>query len=388
MQRTRGCCQELQKTKKKVATLAAGVNRQSSTAPRGFLHEFSVFFAGRAPVRKTSRAAVPMLSETKNAPGAAGSPLRLGAFCRRYEASDFVIQRRLQEGTHATVYAAVFRPTQHVFALKVFIKADMDEPALVENEARIHRKLTPHPYIVAFYGFIETDREIALVLECAEHGDLFEWLQQADAQARSAAHLLAITRQLVQAVQHCHANGVVHCDIKLENIFIDAAGVPKLGDFGLAADALSPLHTRARGTYETIAPEMLQPVAQTTPAADMWSLGATLYEMFGGCAPFCVEQDAEATAARTKDKDHTMLRRLQAAEYLKWPEGLKRLPWMQQVIEALLVADPKARHTAEQLLQLPALQAPTAQSVHAAPTQPVRFKSHSFAASSRNSGSG
>lgn len=314
-----------------------------------------------------------MSSETKTSAATLTFP-QLGVFCRRFDASDFVVQRRVQEGTYASVYAAVFRPTQHVFALKVFVKANMDEPALVENEARIHHKLTPHPHIVAFYGFIETEREIALVLEYAEHSDLFEWLRQSDGYARSSRRLLATTRQLVQAVQHCHANGVVHCDIKLENILIDAAGVAKLGDFGLAADASSPLHARARGTYETIAPEMLQSVAQTTPAADMWSLGATLYELFSGYSPFYVEEEtpttAQAAAALTKQKNEAMLLKMQAGEYLKWPERLQRLPLVQQVIEKLLVADPTARLTADQLLQQPALQAPTPAKTQVVVVQP------------------
>lgn len=152
-----------------------------------------------------------------------------------------------------------------------------------EAAARIH-----HPGIVHIYEIGENDGTPYLALEYLPGGTLADRLHGTPLPAKESARIL---EQLARAVQAAHAVGVVHRDLKPSNIFFSAAGVPKIGDFGLAkrmdVDA-SHTHTGAiMGTPSYMAPE--QAAGRTKeigPPADVYALGSILYELLTGHPPF------------------------------------------------------------------------------------------------------
>jgi WD40 repeat protein len=102
---------------------------------------------------------------------------------------------------------------------------------------------------------------------------------------RDAARLL---RTIAEAVDYAHRLGVLHLDLKPGNLLIDAGGVPRIADFGLARPLNQALEDRhVSGTPSYMAPEQARPDgAALSPATDVWALGAVLYEMLTGHPPF------------------------------------------------------------------------------------------------------
>lgn len=144
---------------------------------------------------------------------------------------------------------------------------------------------------------------IAQVYDVCSHGG--EWLiameyisgrslREALAEPLSPERFFALTLQLADAIQAAHAAGILHCDIKPENIMVTEQGFVKVLDFGLARMMAAPDATGATmsvpgkafaGTPGYIAPEVLRESAPTEQS-DIFSLGVVLYEMAGGQAPF------------------------------------------------------------------------------------------------------
>lgn len=108
--------------------------------------------------------------------------------------------------------------------------------------------------------------------------------------ALSDADAKPFVRQLLSAVAHVHACGIVHCDIKLENMLLDQNGHLKLCDFGLAT--VAPVGCRLRssrcGTSNYAAPESIFAIEYDGRAADMWSVGVSVFCMTRGRFPFLV----------------------------------------------------------------------------------------------------
>ncbi|MDG3003633.1 WD40 repeat domain-containing serine/threonine protein kinase [Paludisphaera mucosa] len=106
------------------------------------------------------------------------------------------------------------------------------------------------------------------------------------------AEAAALLEPIVRAVEHAHAKGVVHRDIKPSNIIIDASGKPYLTDFGLAKmfEQTMTLTLTAKdvlmGTPQYIPPEQVRNASRVDPRSDVYSLGATLYEMLAGRPPY------------------------------------------------------------------------------------------------------
>ena len=162
-----------------------------------------------------------------------------------------------------------------------------------EAGALAHLQHLQHPNIVTFYGVIESEGVVGLVLEYVGGGDLSrkirEWLQeQGCVPPRVAAELLA---KLARAMDFAHQQNVLHRDLKPSNILLTPEGEPKITDFGLAKMQVQfdPLATTSMvgtvvGTPAYMAPEQWQ--GRASLATDLYALGSILYEMLTGRRPF------------------------------------------------------------------------------------------------------
>ncbi|XP_068669704.1 DNA repair endonuclease UVH1-like [Aristolochia californica] len=152
-----------------------------------------------------------------------------------------------------------------------------------------HRTLR-HPNIVRFKEVLLTPTHLAIVMEYAAGGELFERICSA---GRFSEDELQQARfffqQLISGVSYCHSMEICHRDLKLENTLLDGSPTPRLKicDFGYSKSAL--LHSQPKSTVGTpayIAPEVLSRKEYDGKIADVWSCGVTLYVMLVGAYPF------------------------------------------------------------------------------------------------------
>ena len=206
-------------------------------------------------------------------------------------------RRLLGRGGMGVVYKARHRRLNRLVALKMLIAgayAGPPERARFQREAEAVASLH-HANIVAVYDVGDHEGCPYFTMELLEGGSLAQALAGTPQPARQAAALL-IT--LAEAVQAAHQAGIVHRDLKPANILLTAEGTPKVADFGLARHfegepALTLSGTRI-GTPSYMAPEQVSGKAGTIgPAADIYALGALLYEMLTGRPPFRGETAAE-----------------------------------------------------------------------------------------------
>lgn len=154
----------------------------------------------------------------------------------------------------------------------------------IRREIEIMSSLN-HPHIIAIHEVFENSSKIVIVMEYASRGDLYDYISQRQRLSeRDARHFF---RQIVSAVHYCHQNGVVHRDLKLENILLDANGNVKIADFGL-----SNLYHQGKflqtfcGSPLYASPEIVNGRPYTGPEVDSWSLGVLLYILVHGTMPF------------------------------------------------------------------------------------------------------
>src|SRR5262249_37803060 len=144
-----------------------------------------------------------------------------------------------------------------------------------------------HPHIVPIYEVGEHAGQHFFSMRLIEGGHLGENLQRYQGDPRAAARLVATA---ARAVHHAHHRGLLHRDLKPANILLDAQGAPHVADLGLArrvqGGATLSQSGAIVGTPSYMAPEQAAGRKDLTVAADVYSLGAILYELLTGRPPF------------------------------------------------------------------------------------------------------
>ena len=225
----------------------------------------------------------------------------------------YQILGELGQGGMGIVYQARQCSLQRLVAVKMIVAGlDADATARLrfQTEAQAVARLQ-HPNIVQIHEVGECDGRPFLSLEYVDGGNLLNRIAGMPQPERDAARLL---ETLARAVHSMHQRGILHRDLKPTNVLVTADDTPKISDFGLAKvlDAdLSPTQSETFfGTPSYMAPEQAGGDAKKIgPLADIYSLGAILYELLTGRAPF---QGATplATLAQVRDEEPVPPRRL------------------------------------------------------------------------------
>jgi serine/threonine protein kinase len=193
------------------------------------------------------------------------------------------------EGGMAAVYRAVDTRLGRDVAVKVLHpEYARDQPFLqrFQQEAEFAASLGAHPNIVAIYDIGQDDALHYIVMELVEGRDLKDVIRQRA--PLDVPEAFGIARQVASALAFAHQRGLVHRDVKPQNIMVTDAGNAKVTDFGIARSLSASQLTRTGmviGTAHYFAPEQAQgkPAA---PSSDIYSLGVVLYEMLTGHLPF------------------------------------------------------------------------------------------------------
>jgi serine/threonine protein kinase/tetratricopeptide (TPR) repeat protein len=225
---------------------------------------------------------------------------------------DHEILDEIARGGMGVIYRAREPHSGRIVALKCILayQGDSDQAlARFRREAETAARLD-HPNIVPIYHVGETaDGSPFFTMKYATNGSL---LQARDSLRQEPRQSVLLMAKVAQAVQYAHEQGVLHRDLKPGNILLDGRGEPLVSDFGLArCEEIASHLTRSLTSFGTpgyIAPEQADgPAAQLTPASDIYSLGAILFELLTGRAPFLgdnafgvMKQSAEKPAPKLR----------------------------------------------------------------------------------------
>lgn len=215
----------------------------------------------------------------------------------------YVIDSTLGRGSFGTAYRAHHRVLGRVFVIKRLHSQFAEDPVYVQKfiqEAQAIEKLRGCPNIVEIIDMTQTeDGQLILVMEAMEGGDLEALLRRTGPAPVDDALRYAL--QIAEALKAAHAAGLVHRDVKPENVLLGSDPKDaKLTDFGLVADrdSASPTSIVRGGSVGYAAPEQWQLSGKFLDGrADLYSLGVTLYRMLAGRLPY-----AESEIASWMDK--------------------------------------------------------------------------------------
>ena len=209
----------------------------------------------------------------------------------------YVVESVLGMGGMGVVFRARHLRLNRTVALKMALAgayAGTHERQRFQREAEAVAALR-HPNVVQVYDVGDSAGRPYFTMEFVEGGSLAQKLAGTPVPAREAAQLLA---ELTGAVHAAHAAGIVHRDLKPANVLLTSDGTPKISDFGLArrltGEAGLTRTGTAMGTPSYMAPEQARGAADAAgPPADVYALGAILYELLTGRPPFRAETGAE-----------------------------------------------------------------------------------------------
>ncbi len=208
----------------------------------------------------------------------------------------YKILEKLGEGGMGVVYLAEDTKLKRQVAIKFLpkqISTDTEERKRFEIEAQAAAALN-HPNIATIYSIEETDDQMFITMEYVKGKELKYLVETGHAPSLQINEVIKIVIQIAEGLEAAHKIGIIHRDIKSQNIMITDDGKTKIMDFGLAKIKGGIQLTKTGSTVGTAAymsPEQASG-KEVDHRTDIWSFGVVLYEMLCGCLPFKNEYDA------------------------------------------------------------------------------------------------
>lgn len=247
--------------------------------------------------------------------------------------------RPLGRGAFGKVNIGLHIASGRLVAIKTFNK---DNLTLESTQRKLFLETTlmktlQHKNIVRIYETFETDKYHMIILEYVCGGDLMSYVRKRNYLSENVARFLF--RQLIEALKYMHAQGIVHRDIKLDNILLDVDRNIKICDFGVSK--LNPKNSimyEQCGTPAYIAPEILLDEGYSGFGVDIWSSGVLLYVMLSGMMPFKADTLEDLKGLIVSGQ---------------YPSIKDISPEAESLISGLLTVDPTQRLTEDQILSHP-----------------------------------
>ena len=201
----------------------------------------------------------------------------------------YKVENVLGHGGMSDVFGAYDTILNQKVAIKIIKEECLNKPESIirfENEARFSSALN-HPNIVKIFNYSEYKNLPFIVNEYIKGRTLKEYLDvKKSFSVKETCHIML---ELCDALMYIHNKGIIHRDIKPQNIFYDSNGEVKLADFGISFLLNSNLNVnenkRVMGTAEYMAPEIIRGKSPSSQS-DVYALGVTFYELITGCVPF------------------------------------------------------------------------------------------------------
>ncbi|KZT69956.1 Pkinase-domain-containing protein [Daedalea quercina L-15889] len=267
----------------------------------------------------------------------------------------WIIGECVGKGASGHVKIAKHRRTGQLAAVKIlplqpFVKnradaaaqAKLDKQRLGIDREITMMKLMNHPNIMRIYDVYEGEKELYLILEYVEGGELFDFLVNRGKLAPLEA--LAYFKQVVYGLNYAHTFSIIHRDLKPENILIHSLNPPliKIADWGMAAFAPPSLQLETScGSPHYASPEIVNGHKYTGTATDIWSCGVILYALLTGRLPF-------------DDKNvRTLLSKVKVGKY-EMPTYID--PMAKDLLTRMLVVDVNKRISMTEVLAHPWLE--------------------------------
>uniref|UniRef100_A0A6B2LCY0 non-specific serine/threonine protein kinase n=1 Tax=Arcella intermedia TaxID=1963864 RepID=A0A6B2LCY0_9EUKA len=219
----------------------------------------------------------------------------------------------------------------------------VDPVSEIEDEIGM-MKLLNHPNIVQYYDSFCTPLKYYIVLEMLPGGELLELLNEQG--TFSSALSSNYMRQVLQAIQYMHNVGIVHRDLKLENLLLDETkSIVKVSDFGLSINMNVETPSKCVGSIFYVAPEVLIDESYGS-GVDIWSVGVMAFMLISGSPPFDAPDEEE--------NNMEIFEKICKVEYsFEAPEWENTEEQTKQFIQLALTKEPSERPTASALLQHP-----------------------------------
>lgn len=250
---------------------------------------------------------------------------------------DFTLLEKLGEGKAARVFKAIEKRSQKTVALKFLEKQSIVELSFIHQirrEVEIQHHLH-YKHILKLFGYFITPNDVVLVIEYVGGRSLFSIVSSKI--ELKETKIRKILYQLSKAIAYMHLRGVIHRDIKLENVLLDSSEDVKVIDFGWSVHCPkeNELRNTFCGTVPYLSPEAVAKKSYDK-AVDVWALGILGYELYFGSLPFFGEDKKRTFEKISKDR-------------LKFPKPL-RLD-AEHFLRSLLCKDQQKRPKIEEVLK-------------------------------------
>lgn len=203
---------------------------------------------------------------------------------------NYDIVSKIAEGGMGTVYKGRNRSTGEIVAVKVISPATAKNAVLLQRFERefLAAKVLDHPNVVRALDYSGAMPHPFLVMEFVDGQSIGQRIEQKGKYTEAEA--IRLVAQVCDGLQRAHKQGLVHRDVKPDNILVNREGVAKLTDMGLVKEVEGDLNLtrtgRGLGTPHYMAPEQFRNAKTVDVRGDIYSLGATLYAMVTGVIPF------------------------------------------------------------------------------------------------------